>query len=319
MLLKVINYLLYSIVLCKFKMNPKLTIKNNIFLIYALIFSVISCFQFGFVNAGEITIEETEPLWEFGLFPGAIYMPHYRGSDEYKLWAMPLPYVIYRGKFFQLDREGVRGIFYTSKYLETSISGWGNPPVEDDNNARKGMDKLDPVVELGPSVKWYFTGRHTDWNTYFGLALRSVFSIGLPDDLNSCYRGIKTALNFIYLNDALFCDNRWQIGFNTGFEITDKKYNSYFYEVPPENSLPERPAYSPDGGFAGIMFSLRLIRDLNDKISAAGYGRWENVSWAVYKSSPLVKKDNNFIIGGAFIWTIKESKEMVKKGEYLQW
>ena len=99
-------------------MNREIMMKANTFFIACLSFFLISCFQLTDVKASDVTDKETEPLWEIGLFQGAIYMPHYRGSDEYKLWVMPLPYAIYRGKFFQLDREGVRGIFYSSKYLE---------------------------------------------------------------------------------------------------------------------------------------------------------------------------------------------------------
>ncbi len=39
----------------------------------------------------------------------------------------------------------------------------------------------------------------------------------------------------------------------------------------------------------------------------------ENLSFAAYEDSPLVKDENNFIIGCAVIWKIMTSKTRVKK------
>jgi MipA family protein len=264
-------------------------------------------------HAGEPVETQTEPLWEVGLFPGALYIPHYRGSDEYKLWALPLPYLIYRGKFLRLDQEGVRGIFYRSEHLETSISGWGNPPVEDDNDTRTGMDELDPVIEAGPSVKWYFTGRHPDRTVYLQWAVRGVFSAGLSGGPDIRHQGFKSAINLVWQHDAPWGDPRWHAGLNSGIDISDKKYHRYFYEVPERDALAQRPAYDPDAGFSVWFISGRVMRTISDRISVAAYGRWENLSLAAYEDSPLVKDENNFIIGCAVIWKIMTSKTRVKE------
>jgi MipA family protein len=248
------------------------------------------------------------PLWEVGLFPGVIRMPHYRGSDEYTLWAMPLPYVIYRGDILQLDREGIQGIFQRSEHWETSLSGWGNPPVDEDNKAREGMDELDPVIEVGPSLKWYFAGRRPDQSLYLKWALRAVGSVGFPDDFHTAWRGFKSAINLVYVNDAPFGRDRWQASANTGLEAADSTYHRYFYAIDAAEARPERPAYRPKKGFSGATFSVRLIYAMTDRLSVAGYGRWENVSRAAYTDSPLVKEKNNVIVGAAMIWTIMVSE-----------
>ncbi len=291
------------------KTGPKITI-----LLVVLLVVFPGSFPVGLsaADTGKTSQTRTNPLWELGLFPGAVCMPHYRGSDEYRLWALPLPYLVYRGKIFQLDQEGVRGIFYRSEYLETSISGWGNPPVEDDNDARTGMDELDPVLEAGPSLKWFFAGRHPDRTVYLQWAFRAVFSTGLPDDIDIRHRGFKSALNLVYQHDAPWGNPRWHVGLNTGIDVSDKTYHRYFYEVPAKDALPGRPAYDPDAGFSVWMLSGRVIRRINDRFSLAGYGRWENLAHAAYADSPLVKDENNFMIGCAVIWKIKESKTRVK-------
>lgn len=262
-----------------------------------------------FVSAGQSAGVRSEPLWEAGLLPGMLYMPHYRGSDEYRLWALPLPYVIYRGKFFQLDQDGVRGIFYRSEHLETSVSGWGNPPVADDNDARTGMDELDPVFEVGPSVKWYVAGRHPERTLYIQLALRGVFSTTLPGGLDVRHRGFKSALNLVWQHHAPWGDPRWHIGLNTGMDASDRKYHRYFYEVPAADARPGRPAYDPDPGFSVWFVSGRLMRNITDRVSVAAYGRWENLAWAAYADSPLVTAENNVIAGLALIWKIMESEQ----------
>lgn len=290
--------------------KPKIK-KTSILAILLIFFLEIAGFMVSAAPAEENNSDNTKPLWEIGLIPGAIRLPHYRGSDEYNIWAMPLPYLIYRGKIMRLDQEGLRGIFYQSEYVETNISGWGNPPVDEENEAREGMPELDAIVEVGPSLKWHFLGRRPDRTLYIGWALRSAISIGLPDDMDIRYQGLKAAMSLVYRNDAPFGKEIWNIGFNTGLDMADKKYHRYFYEVPLANALPERPAYCPDEGISALFFSCRLSREINHHLSIGGYARWENMSFAAYKNSPLVEEENNFIIGCALVWTIKESKKRV--------
>jgi MipA family protein len=270
-------------------------------------FFLLLLFQSPYADAREKAECPAPPLWEVGVLPGVILMPHYRGSDEYTLWAMPLPYVIYRGDILQLDREGFQGIFQRSEHWEASISGWGNPPVDEDNKAREGMDQLDPVIEAGPSLKWYFSGRHPDQTLYLKWAIRSVASVGFPDDFHTAYRGLKSAINLVYVNDAPFGCRRWQASVNSGLEAADATFHRYFYEVTAADARPDRPAYRPGKGFSGLTVSGRLIYAITDRLSLAGYGRWENVSWAAYTDSPLVKEKNNFIVGAAVIWTLLTS------------
>ena len=235
-----------------------------------------------------------KPLWEVGLLSGAIRMPHYRGADEYRFWAMPLPYLMYRGKIWQLDREGVRGIFYRSEYLETNISGWGNPPMDEDNKAREGMHIPDAVVEVGPSLEWHFNGRKPGRTLYLRCAIRSVISVGFPDDADIQYQGLKSAVNFVYQKEAFWNRHRWHIGMNTGIEFGDRKYHRYFYEVSLADATPNRPAYDPDPGISAFILSFRLIREINTKISIAGYTRWENLSRAAYSKKPPCQGGKQF-------------------------
>ncbi len=258
----------------------------------------------------EPEIAET-PLWEFVLFNTAARIPHYRGSDEVNWYFLPLPYLIYRGDVFRIDREGFRGIFYESEYFETDISLFGNPPVDDDNDAREGMDDLDPLFELGPELKWFFTGRDPLNELYLRTALRGVFSIGWDGGPDLAYQGLHGGVNLIYNNGRLFRDQRLRFGFNLGVDVTDADFNDYFYEVDPEDVRPDRPRYNPDGGYAGFSVGASVAKQLTDSLRWGIYGRWDNIDGAAFDDSPLVRQENNFFFGTVLTWRIYSSKQMV--------
>jgi len=257
------------------------------------------------------TQSSTKPLWELGLFGGITRLPLYLGSSTHRTYALPLPYLIYRGKLFQSDREGVRGIFSRSEYLETTLSFFGNPPASEDGTAREGMGDLDPIIEAGPALKWYFLGRRPNQYLYLQPALRWVTSVGLPDNVKFRYRGWRFLVNLIYQNDAVWGNDQWGMGWNLGINSANHQYNGYFYDVAEEDVLPGRPAFEAEGGYGGMMLSGNVIYRLNRSVSFAAYGRWDGLAGAIYRDSPLVEQDNNFTVAAALIWTVATSKKQV--------
>ena len=256
--------------------------------------------------------EEGRPLWEFGFAGVSARLPHYRGSDEYRWYILPLPYLIYRGEFIQSDREGVKGVFYQSKYLETNISLFGNPPVEGDNEARKGMSDLDALFEIGPAVKWFLLGRDPLDMFYLQVALRSAFSIGFDNGLDPAYQGMHGVANIIYRNESLFRSHGLIFSFKFGMDFQNRKLNSYFYDIPVEDARPDRPFYESDGGYAGLSLSASLRKELTKNLFLGFYSRWENISAAAFEDSSLVGTKNNYVVGTALIWKFAESKKRVK-------
>ena len=94
-----------------------------------------------------------KPLWELGAGISALSLPDYRGSDQASVYAIPFPYLIYRGEFLKADRHGIRGTFFGTDRTELNLSLGASLPVNsDDNRARQGMPDLQPTVELGPSL-----------------------------------------------------------------------------------------------------------------------------------------------------------------------
>ena len=82
------------------------------------------------------------PLWEAGAGVSLIQFPDYRGSDERQLYALPIPYFVYRGDFLKVDRQKIRGLFFTRDWAELDFSLSGSVPVKSSkNDARRGMER----------------------------------------------------------------------------------------------------------------------------------------------------------------------------------
>ena len=260
------------------------------------------------------TSSEMKPLWEAGVFGGIARLPHYRGSDEYTVYAVPLPFLIYRGEVVQANRDGVRGIFYKGERVETDMSFSGNPPVGSDNSAREGMPSLDPLVEAGPAVKYYFTQWRAEPSLYLQAAVRGVCSVDV-NSIGMSYEGIRGGLNLILSDYRPIPGGSWLFGLNGGVEFTDAGYNAFFYNVTEEQARPDRHAYDSDGGYAGFLLSGYALKKFNPRFSWGFYARWDNISGAVYEDSPLVRERNNVVFGTALIWTIQQSKRFVQARE----
>ena len=250
---------------------------------------------------------EPLPLWEFGVFGSAARLPHYRGSDEYKMYYLPLPYFIYRGKIFRSSREGVRSIFWENDRFETGLSLSGNPPVDDNNRARRGMPDLGAILEVGPMLKGYIRARENPNPLYVTLATRMAVSVD-TDDLGLAGQGVRADLKLIYRNYPSLEKQNIHFGLNAGVDFADREGNRFFYEVEPEYATAARPAYSPGGGYAGFSLSANATKKLNHRLSLGLYYRWDNISGTAYADSPLVKSENNHVFGFALIWNMLRSK-----------
>ncbi len=252
---------------------------------------------------------ELLPLYEYGLIGIGSTLPHYRGSDEYTNYYFPLPYFVYRGEWVKANREGVRGIFWRTKRLTTEISISGNPPVSDDNEAREGMDELDALLEIGPALRFYFWDMG-EWNSFYMQAnLRAATSIGFDDGVDMAYQGFTSVFNMTYLNSTLLKKQNIRFHLNGGFKFSNSEFHSYFYDVSSEFVTAERAKYDADGGYGGLHLSGSIVKEFSSKFLFGVYGRWANNSGTVYEDSPLMREDNNYVLGAMLIWKIGESEE----------
>ncbi len=254
---------------------------------------------------------DTLPLWELRLAATAAVLPHYIGSNEYKSYLFPLPYLIYRGEFFESDRDNMRTIFFKNKYFETDISLWGNPPVPGNNYTRNGMEELDALAEIGPALRYYFYHNNRRDALYLEGAIRTAFSVGWEGGPEIGYQGLHGGFDVILENNSLFKEQKIEFHLSSGVQFANSRFNSYFYDVEMEDVTPYRNYYTAEGGYSGFTLSGSITRELYPGFTFLCYGRWDNTSGTTYNDSPLATSENNYTIGTMFIFTLAKSEKMV--------
>ena len=262
------------------------------------------------VSAAALPVRAAElPLWEFGLGPIGLRLPDYRGSDESRSYTYPFPYFIYRGDFLRVDREGVRGILFESNRVELGLSLNGTPPTDSDKNrTRQGMPDLDPTLEIGPRLNLTLAqDRAKDWRLDLRLPVRAAIAVDLPEA-----RGIGWvfAPHLNLETHPSFLNGTWNLGVQAGPLFATAKYHRYFYAVEPEFATPERPAYSPGGGYSGTMALAYLSRRFGS-FWLGGFARYDTLKRAVFEASPLVKSDHSVMAGISVAWVFSQSQQKV--------
>ena len=251
---------------------------------------------------------ELKPEWELGLGVAAIDFPLYRGAVERRSYLLPAPYVQYRGKFLQVDRDRVRGLLFRSDRVELDVSLNGAVPVSSqDSEARRDMPDLDPTLELGPSLNfhlYYDERRHT--NLDLRLPVRAVFAVstrhfdapGLAGATDAQPRSAHGGARLEPGPAGLAAV--WRPGLITATSTTWRR------STPP----PCAPAYSASGGFAGKQLLASLSRRYGD-VWMGGFVKWDDLNGAVFADSPLVQRGQSFAAGFMVAWVFAKSDRLV--------
>ena len=255
---------------------------------------------------------DQKPLWEAGAGVGTFVLPDYRGSDQARGYVLPVPYFVYRGRYFKSDRHGVRGELMETDRVELSLSLGASLPVDSThNNARSGMPDLRPSLEIGPSLDIRLWGSD-DGGDFLKLRLpvraaftlesspKSIGWIASPNlDLDLSGHGAWTGWNFGMLMGPLYGDRR---------------QHQYFYSVAPEFATAERPAYEAPGGYAGMRFVVSASKRYS-RFWLGAFVRFDTLSGASFEESPLVRRDSYAAAGVALSWVFGASREMVEADE----
>jgi len=268
------------------------------------------CFLF---CTGGSAIAEQKPLWELGAGVGLLSIPDYRGSDEQRFYALPIPYLVYRGKILRVDRDKLRGLLLHGERWEFAISANAGVPVKSDNNdARRGMPNLDPTVELGPQINITLAGsRDADYQLDLQLPVRQVWAVDWPQ-LHSVGKIFSPVLNLDVRNR--WPGQGWRLGLQAGPQFADRDYHSYYYGVDPAYSRPDRPAYSASGGYGGMQGTVSLSRRF-DNFWVGAFFRATDLHGAVIDDSPLVRQKTNLMGGLGVSWIFSHSSSLVETNE----
>ncbi|AKU11811.1 outer membrane protein [Azoarcus sp. CIB] len=253
-----------------------------------------------------------KPLWELGAGLTVLQFPAYRGSDEDRLFVLPVPYVVYRGEFLKADRQGIRGTFFDSDRVELNLSLGASPPVSSDRvKAREGMPDLKPTVEIGPSLDvqlWRSADERLRLRTR--LPLRAGFTVeGSPESTGWQF---TPQLNLDWRDPAGL--NGWTLGLVAGPVYGDRRQHRYFYTVEANEATPLRPAYDARGGYGGTQVLAALWKRYPGWW-IGGFVRYDSLAGAVFEDSPLVKRKDYVAAGFAVTWVLGESTRRVDADE----
>jgi outer membrane scaffolding protein for murein synthesis (MipA/OmpV family) len=257
---------------------------------------------------GTVAMSRELPLWEVGvgLFP--FTFPAYRGSEDQQYYLLPFPYLVYRGDYLRMDREGLRARLFDTDRVQLNISVNASAPARsDDNNAREGMPDLDPTVEIGPSLNILLAKLTDKHSLKMKLPVRSVIATDL---------GGTEQAGWIF-NPHLKLESEdvfggWDAGLSLGPLFGNGKYHAYYYAVDQQYATATRPAYSASGGYSGTLALASLSRRFN-RIWMGGFIRYDNLSGAQFEDSPLFETDHSLMAGIAIAWIFKQSSRTLSE------
>ncbi len=251
-----------------------------------------------------------QPLWELGLGAGWLQLPHYRGSDQNHQWLLPVPYAVYRGKILRANRDGARAVLLDSERLDVDVSSSISAPIRSSGNrARAGMPDLAATLELGPNF---------NINLARGLQGGAAWKVDLrlPVHAVATVEGGAQGIGYT-ANAVINLDVRWQ-GWNIGTQASalygSRRYHQYFYDVAIPWATATRPAYSAEGGYGGMRYTLGVSRRIGTTWLGA-FVRADDLSGAKFVGSPLVRQQHTVSAGLALSWVLATSSARVSVDE----
>jgi outer membrane protein len=253
---------------------------------------------------------EEKPLWELGLGAGTLIFNDYRGADTTHVYPVPVPYVVYRGKFLRSDHNGVRGKLFDQQRIELNLSINGTTPVRNDS-ARHGMPDLRPTLEIGPSLDAHLWKSATErFKLDLRLPARAAYTIESSPHMVGVFVAPNLSLDVAQKPGA----EGWKLGLLAGPLFANRRYDDYFYSVAPQYASPGRPAFAAAGGYAGTQFLTSLSRRYPDYWVGA-YLRHDTLAGASFAASPLVRRDSYWSAGFGIAWIIRRSSVLVESDE----
>ncbi|GAC1477590.1 MAG: hypothetical protein NVS1B6_19170 [Steroidobacteraceae bacterium] len=248
-----------------------------------------------------------EPLYEFGLGAGAIVFEDYRGSDTAHGYPLPLPYILYNGKFLKANRDGIRGNLLDEDRFELNLSFDATTPVRNDR-VRNAMPDLKSTVELGPSFDLHLM-RSVDARVKLDLRmpLRAAMTVEASPKIIGWTLTPRLALDL--KGPGSF--EGWNLGLLAGPLFAQRRYHAYFYSVAPPYATPARPVYQAPGGYAGTQFISALSKRY-EKFWVGAYARYDTLSGAAFLDSPLVQRKSYLSGGIGIAWILSRSSQLVE-------
>jgi MipA family protein len=219
---------------------------------------------------------------------------------------VPVAYFLYRGRYLQTDRSGLKTKLPIGDRLELNVSLNATTPVRN-NATRQGMPGLRTTVEIGPALEvhvWRSASERMKLDVR--LPIRAAFAVGSPG-----YIGWFSNPNInLDVADAAGVHGL-HLGLLTGPLFAASRYDAYYYSVAPQYATLDRPSYQATGGYAGSQV-LAALSKRYPKFWAGAYVRYDTLAGASFESSPLVKSRSYWSAGIGIAWMINHSARLVE-------
>lgn len=257
----------------------------------------------------KVAISAEKPLWELGVGFAALLLPDYRGSDEYRVYPLPYPYVVYRGDVLRVDEHEIAARIFKTDRILLDVSFYGSVPVKSSNNtARQGMEDLYPTFEIGPALKIKLLESKEDkYRMNLNMPVRAVFSTNFK---SVSHEGWVISPRINFEKDDIIPQTGLHLGISAGPMFADRGYHEYIYTVDPAYATIARPAYSAGGGYSGSILSIGMSKEYKQFIFS-GFVSADFLQGAAFENSPLVKRSTSFMTGITFTWIFFKSEKMV--------
>ncbi len=266
-----------------------------------------------FVACSGLAHAQTLPRWELGVGATAITMPAYRGADSSENFLIPFPYLIYRSENLNVDEGGIHGKLFRSDNIKLDLSIAGGPPVSSSQDgARRGMPRLAPTFEVGPSFEVRIWQQGKQQSLWFNTPARAVFSAGETAEGNGIrHQGWSVTPYFNYTYQT-FGPRRWKSSIAAGPLFSDDNFHGYYYEVPAGHDTLSRPLYQAGGGYSGSRITAIVQHRLSKTLSVAAFARYDTLKNARFADSPLVESEHYHLAGIALTWIFAESSSQIE-------
>lgn len=238
--------------------------------------------------------------WELGAGLAAFDIPLYVGSSQTKQYLIPVPYAKLLTEYLEFD-EGLRGFLFTSERVRLDFSADAGVPVRSkDSVVRRGMPNLRTVIQIGPSLEITLLGnRKGEDELRLEFPVRVAFSTDIKNNENI---GRIVEPRFTY-EKRRQREERLYYSATFGMRYASSDYHAYYYDVDPVFASAQRPAYSSEGGYSGMIANLVASWRENNLIYWASL-RYRNLNGAVYRNSPLVEDNEYYLFGVGITWVL---------------
>ncbi|MGH7089568.1 MAG: MipA/OmpV family protein [Stellaceae bacterium] len=247
---------------------------------------------------------EARPLFEAGMLGAGGIFPDYPASNQSHFHALPIPYLIYRGRYLQLAPTSARGVFFSTPAVSLDVSASGAFRTSHEDRARAGMPGLDYLGEVGPRLNLLLAHDAADAKLDLELALRAVFS---TDFSRLDYRGLVLAPELADTHSN-FMGSGGQLKVGIGADFASGRLMQYFYTVAPQFAIPGRPAFEAQGGYLGTHLDVSYRYPLNRRVTVIGFSDASLYSGASNAASPLFKRQYGVAAGVAVAFSFFESE-----------